>query len=605
MSYCLNPGCPEPENPDDVHSCQSCSLPLLLKERYRAIKPIDQGGFGKTFLAVDEDMPSKRQCVIKQFFNQSGLNAQKAKELFVQEAVQLEKLGKQHLQIPELFAHVELGIGLFLVQEFIDGQNLLQELKQEGAFDEAKIRHLLNDLLPVLRFIHSQQVIHRDIKPENIIRRQSDGKPVLVDFGVSKFATETALERTGTVIGSPGYAAPEQSEGKAYFSSDLFGLGATCFHLLTNTHPSKVFSQYCDWEKYLRINLNKSGIGDTLRRVLTKLLQPDISQRYQSTEEVIQDFKLEPTKATAASPLIFLTSEVKPSTQAWRCVHTLTGHSNVIQSVAISADSALLASGSSDKTIKVWDLGTGELRDTLTGHSSCIFSLAISSDRQTLASCGDKTTKIWNLKTGKLLRNLKHLKSVGSVAISSEGQIFAIGGNKTIKLWNPHTGEWPRTLSEDLGYVCSIAISSDGHTLASGTNENTIKIWNLHTGQLLHTLTGHSDTVHSLAISPDGPTLVSGSFDKTVKMWDLSTAGFIRTVFEQSRKVNSVAISPDGQTLAISGYGVINILDLLTGEQVFTLCDLSGWVNSIAISLDGKTLAAGGSDATIKVWKRE
>jgi WD40 repeat protein len=604
MSYCLNPGCPEPENPDDVHSCQSCGLPLLLKERYRAIEPIGQGGFGKTFLAVDEDMPSKRQCVIKQFFNQSGLKAQKAKELFVQEAVQLEKLGKQHPQIPELFAHVELGIGLFLVQEFIDGQDLLQELKQEGAFDEAKIRQLLNDLLPVLRFIHSQQVIHRDIKPDNIIRRQVDGKLFLVDFGVSKFATETALARTGTVIGTPGYAAPEQSEGKAYFSSDLFGLGATCFHLLTDTHPSKVFSQYGDWEKYLRINLNKSGIGDTLKRVLTKLLQPDISQRYQSAEEVIQDLNLEPTKATAESPLIFPTSEVKPPTQAWRCVHTLTGHSNVIQSVAISADSAILASGSSDKTIKVWHLGTGELRHTLTGHSSCIFSLAISPDGQTLASCGDKTTKSGISRPGQLLHNLNHLKSVGSVAISSDGQIFAIGGNKTIKSWNPHTGEWPRTLSEDLGYVCSIAISPDGHTLASGSTENTIKIWNLHTGQLLHTLTGHSDTVHSLAISPDGQTLVSGSFDKTVKMWDLSTAQLIRTLFEQSSKVNSIAISPDDHTLAISGYGVINILDLLTGEQVFTLCDLSGWVNSIAISLDGQTLAAGGSDRIIKIWKR-
>jgi serine/threonine protein kinase len=88
---------------------------------------------------VDEDMPSKRQCVIKQFFNQSGLKAQKAKELFVQEAVQLEKLGKQHPQIPELFAHVELGIGLFLVQEFIDGQNLLQELKQEGALTKTRL----------------------------------------------------------------------------------------------------------------------------------------------------------------------------------------------------------------------------------------------------------------------------------------------------------------------------------------------------------------------------------------------------------------------------------------------------------------------------------
>jgi len=517
--------------------------------------------------------------------------------------VQLEKLGKQHPQIPELFAHVELGIGLFLVQEFIDGQDLLQELKQEGAFDEDKIWQLLNDLVPVLQFIHTQQVIHRDIKPENIIRRQSDGKPVLVDFGVSKFATETALERTGTVIGSQGYAAPEQSEGKAYFSSDLFGLGATCFHLLTDTHPSKVFSQYGDWEKYLRINLNKSCSGDTLKRLLTKLLQPDINQRYQSTEEVLHDLNLEPTQATAESPLIFPTSEVKRSSQAWRCVHTLTEHSNVIQSVAISADSAILASGSSDKTIKVWDLGTGELRHTLTGHSLCIFSLAISPDGQTLASCADKTTKIWDLKTGKLLRNLNHLKSVGSVAISSEGQIFAIGGNKTIKIWNPHTGEWPRTFSEELGYVGSVAISPDGNTLASGSTENIIKIWNLHTGQLLHQLTGHSDTVRSLAISPDGKTLVSGSVDKTVKIWDLSTAGFIRTLFEQSREVNSVAISPDGYTVAISGYGVINILNILTGEKLVTLSDISGWVNSIAISLDGRTLAAGGSDRTIKIWR--
>jgi serine/threonine protein kinase len=299
MSYCLNPGCPEPENPDNVQSCQSCDLPLLLKERYRAIKPIGQGGFGKTFLAVDEDMPSKRQCVIKQFFNQSGLNAQKAKELFIQEAVQLEKLGEQHPQIPKLFAHLELGIGLFLVQELIDGQDLLQELKQEGAFDEAKIQQLLKNLLPVLVFIHIQQVIHRDIKPENIIRRHSDSKLVLVDFGVSKFATEAALARTGTVIGTQGYAAPEQSEGKAYFSSDLFGLGRTCFHLLTDTHPSKVFSRYGDWEKYLKNYLNKISISDALKLVLTKLLQPDIRQRYQSAEEVLEALVIQQTKISS------------------------------------------------------------------------------------------------------------------------------------------------------------------------------------------------------------------------------------------------------------------------------------------------------------------
>jgi WD40 repeat protein len=361
--------------------------------------------------------------------------------------------------------------------------------------------------------------------------------------------------------------------------------------LLTDTDPSKVFSQYGNWEKYLRINLSKSGISDALKHMLTKLLQPDISQRYQSAEEVIQDLRREPTKATAESPLIFPTSEVKPPTQAWRCVHTLTGHSNVIQSVAISADGKTVASGSSDKTIKIWHLDTGELRHTLTGHSKCVHSVAISPDGQMLASCGDQTVKIWNLNTGQLLRTLTHLKSVSSVAISPDGQTLVSGGNKTIKIWNLHTEEWPRTISEDLGYVCSTVISPDGQTLASGSTDQTIKIWNLNTGQLLHTLSGHYDNVSCLAINPDGQTLVSGSFDKTIQLWDLNTGELIRTLFYQ--------------TLAISSYGVINILDLLTGEQVFTLCELSGWVNSIAISLDGKTLAAGGSDATIKVWKRD
>ena len=139
-------------------------------------------------------MPSKPQCVIKQFFNRAIRDETKAEELFRQEARQLEQLGKHHPQIPELLAHFELGSGLYLVQEFIDGQDLLQELKQEGAFDETKIRQLLNDLLPVLQFIHSQRIIHRDIKPENIIRCQQDSRFVLVDFGVSSLLLRLAWE---------------------------------------------------------------------------------------------------------------------------------------------------------------------------------------------------------------------------------------------------------------------------------------------------------------------------------------------------------------------------------------------------------------------------
>ncbi|MDZ7970531.1 MAG: serine/threonine-protein kinase [Nostoc sp. DedSLP03] len=288
MSYCLNPHCPKPENPNHVNFCVTCGSKLLLKERYRAIKPIGQGGFGKTFLAVDEDKPSKPRCVIKQFYPQSqGTNTlAKAVELFNQEAVQLDELGK-HPQIPELLAYFTQEARQYLVQEFIDGQNLAQELAHRGAFSEIEIWQLLNDLLSVLQFCHAKHVIHRDIKPENIILRESDRKLVLVDFGAAKSTTGAALNKTGTSIGSPEYVAPEQMRGKAIFASDIYSLGATCINLLTVRSPFDSYDTSNDtwvWQQYL-----KTPVSNQLSRILNKMLESIPIRRYQTVEEVLKD----------------------------------------------------------------------------------------------------------------------------------------------------------------------------------------------------------------------------------------------------------------------------------------------------------------------------
>ena len=286
MSQCLNPDCLT-INTRQAKICKECETKLLLIDRYRAIKILGQGGFGRTFLAVDELKPSKPHCVIKQFLpsvtNKKGL--QKAAELFAQEAVSLDRLG-QHDRIPELLAFFEQEEHQYLVQEFINGENLAQELARNGVFNEEQIKEVLIDMLSVLEFVHSNQVIHRDIKPENIIRRSSDRKLILVDFGAAKAVEGIDLKVTGTIIGSLAYIAPEQAVGKPTFASDLYSLGATCLHLLTNIEPTELFDVTEGewiWREYLQDN----ELSYELSRVLDKLVEGATRRRFESVGEVL------------------------------------------------------------------------------------------------------------------------------------------------------------------------------------------------------------------------------------------------------------------------------------------------------------------------------
>ena len=274
-----------------------------------------------------------------------------------------------------------------------------------------------------------------------------------------------------------------------------------------------------------------------------------------------------------------------------------------VYSVAISPDGRTLASSSPDKTIKIWNLASGQLIRTLTGHSDSVNHVAISPDGRTLvSSSSDKTIKIWNLASGQLIRTLTD-NTGGVLAISPDGRTLAIG-DLHIKIWNLASGQLIRTLTDDtsLSYF-SIAISPDGRTLASGDFLDSIKIWNLASGQLIRTLTGDSDTIFSIAISPDGRTLAS-SGDKTIKIWNLASGQLIRTVTGHSKAVYSIAISPDGRTLATgSGDKTIKIWNLASGQLIRTLTGHSKAVYSVAISPDSKTLVSGSQDQTIKIWR--
>ncbi|KAL3248946.1 hypothetical protein ABHI18_011836 [Aspergillus niger] len=250
-------------------------------------------------------------------------------------------------------------------------------------------------------------------------------------------------------------------------------------------------------------------------------------------------------------------------------MQTLEGHSDSVRSVAFSGDGQLLASGSDDKTIKLWDAATGALKNTLEGHSGSVSSVAFAGDSQLLASgSADKTIKLWDAATGAFKHTLEgHSSSIITVAFSGDGQLLASGSaDKIIKLWHAATGTLKHTLEGHSNKVSSVAFSGDGQLLASSSHDKTIKLWDAATGAHKYTLEGHSDRISSVAFSDNGQLLASGSWDKTIKLWDAAT-GALKYILEgHSDWISSVAFSGDGQLLASGSHDkTIKLWDAATG----------------------------------------
>jgi len=318
---CTRPHCQHPKNHfpdlDDIQTlktvpqkfCVNCGMPLILRDRYLPIKLLATGGFGAAFLAIDRDTPRMRQCVVKQFQPSGNLTEdalEKARILFTQEAGVLEEIGNEHQQIPKLFAFFTITVPnlkinkseqfFYLVQEYISGQTLEEELVEQGNFSELKILKILREILPVLQFIHDKGIIHRDIKPSNIMRH-CDGRLFLLDFGAVKLIANTSSSSTG--IYSLGFAPPEQMQGSQVFpSTDLYALAVTLITLLTDKEANKLFDAYTNqWQWRSQISINPR-----LADILDKMLLPAASQRFQSSQEVLEALFPTPSAQTVLPP---------------------------------------------------------------------------------------------------------------------------------------------------------------------------------------------------------------------------------------------------------------------------------------------------------------
>lgn len=665
MICCLNPNCPQPNHTTLARTCPSCGSPLIpkLRGRYRPLKLIGRGGFGRTYFALDTDRLNHR-CVIKQFApqKQGTKSFLKAVQLFEQEAVRLNELG-EHPQIPNLLAYFEQDKYLYLVQQMVAGRTLFQEVVKQGPYGEAEVRNLLADLLPVLQFIHSRGVIHRDITPSNIMRRKADGVPILIDFGVAKQFSEAVMYEPGTRIGTEGYAPIEQlRSGQAYPSSDLYSLGTTCLHLLTGCRPEDLYSPLEGrWVWQERIQQMGRTVNTGLASILNSMIKDLVSDRYQSAQDVLSDVQRLPKlsgavpgwggsagadslfaglqqrpisgpgeRAGLSLPTTILPSQFGPTPSG----PTSSGPTSSGPTPSGPTPSGPTSSGPIPPAAPPTSRPTSQGRPSppppsrpqsqppipppgpgwheikrFTEHQSWVVTVAFNPKHPLLVSGSlDETLRVWNWQTGQALYTLPaHDRGVNCVAIGSGGQVLAsCGDDATVKIWNLSNRLLLHILKGHLRDVTSVAIGAQGFLLASGSEDRTIRLWTLDRGNLVKTLVGSAGMIKTVAWAMDDSLLISGGLDNTVRLWNPQKAVNSHTLSGHANTVNQVAVSPDHQWIASASKDrTVRLWHLPNGDPGPILQGHTQEVNTVAFFSDNQRLVSGGSDGTLRIWRMD
>jgi serine/threonine protein kinase len=622
----------------------------LLTERYLILEQLGAGGFSETYLARDKYLPHHPLCVVKclNVETSSTLPPETAQALFETEARILDRLGRQCDRIPVLLAYFQEQH--YQIQEYIDGENLGDWVAQRKSFNSRDAIDLLRKVLPTLSYIHSQQVIHRDVKPSNLIRRRRDGQIILIDFGaaclLNSAEADSAHEETVLAIGTPGYMPTEQEGGASEYSSDLYGLGMSVIHLLTQVEPRQIQIDPISGELEWQASLKNQPIDPKLITVLERLVRRRASDRYQTADEALAALKSRPRRQIQLSIHLPSRRSIRESIQRLSMkqlsksavllmlvgavarysvdVNKSTSFSALkflfpaaetrllplrdlpIQSkvdrMLITPDNRTLVTAGSDHVLQLWSLATGANLRSLAGHTGTVTAMEASPFNHMLVSGSeDQTVRLWDTESGVRMRTfVGNRAAVTAVAISPDTRMIVSGSQDGIlRLWDRQTGQLLRSLSVPNSAITAIAFDQTSEHLISASSDRLIQVWDLHTGKIQRQFVGHTGAIMGLWVG-DNQTLFSFGKDRTL-VWNLDRQELAHVLSEDSAKPVTALVDSRYIT-TVHNNGNIRIWTSKTGRLVMTISGL-GQNLEATLSPDRDYLVSWSPDHPLRVWR--
>jgi len=581
----------------------------LMGGRFIIQRLLGEGAMARTYLVKLVGYEQLGYHVLKQFLRPNDGTKQA-----IDEYNALKKIRSKYF--PSIEDIYPLEYDAHIKMEYIPGSTL-QQIESELPWSLERWWSFAKDLLSAVRELEEHQILHRDIKPANIILHETENYPVLIDFG---FAIQKGA--VARVAGTPLYLPPEAAmASEPPPSSDRYAVGVVLFQTLTGRLPFKNLTNG-------RELIDPEEIDDKIRHVAIVILQA-----------VSSDPELHPKSATAMSnqlknamlasqgssgrgilqlPLSFFHPvpfvDLSSTYRSQATVHIFKGHTEEVYSVTWAPNGRYLATASADRTIRVWDILTGDsgpVYQHLQGRrAQGVQVVTWSPDGARLASMSNnQVVRVRDAFTGDILITYEDHVTDGrgfafALAWSPNSRYMASGSDSNVVfIWDAALGNKVQDYHGHKSWIAALAWSPDGTRVASGSRDKTMQVWEAFSGKHILTYGGHMGEVTTIAWSPDSKLLASAYRDKVI-VWDTTNKDVIYAQYNHHRGVNAVAWSPDGAYLASAGNDhEVEVWNIRKQQRIFAYEEHHDQVRSITWSPDGRYLASAGADKQVCLWK--